>query len=940
MGREPQLARALRFASELDKGPSSGILHIWAPPGVGKTRLVQEMERSLPEWRFAFIYGEPSPGISAFSDFLQKWFGVNPSLDRERNLAAFGEVWDGLLLNSKAGTNGSAMVGSGELDRSRLWLERLAGLSGSDPSPLQGCEPRQAWERTTRALVHFFDLLACHGPLAVVLENIQWFSDRELDSVSRVIEDETATSRMFVVTGRQDPDGDCPAFPGTPPLMRSIHMELKGLPRNEIPALVSGPGDPAPDEILLEYLWSVAGGIPLFIHQTVDFLKVTGSVTGTDGKLTLNRPPEELPSSIRTVFGYRMAMIPHDAASAALAASVLGSVFRTGVLRSMLTRQVWSAAAEEGSLKGILLLEDDLGRFEHALLREWTAELAEKEAMEEYHLLAAGALEKEFGELATPAVLERISIHYLLGGRKKEAVLHLRRAAAGYAENYENEAAARLYRKLIDLLDDPGRAGAELDLYEVYKNGGLLREGIELLSGTLDRIAAGGADPELEARVRLKLGSCLGSAGELARAEKLVGQALRVFISMSDLENMAVAERQLGVILMSAGRMEEALEYIEGSVEMARRTGNPGLLCASLYWAAIASRETGDHKRMEVLTLEQVELAERSGLTRSIIAGFDNLMRIHIYRREYTAAKRVHGKLRKAAEDTANWAALNTATSKMGIIHLRTGETERALDCFRKCVSLSRRTGNLRALCAALGNMAHCCIEMKDTASAMQYSTELIDRAGEIGFRSGLMSGYARMGYILLMMGDLHSALECCETQIEHAEALKDTRNISDGWARIADIQFSLGDMEGALASIDRALEHSGRAGDGLLRGSQLVQRGKYLFVRGSDEQARPPFQEALEQNTGRKGREEVVRRCRLFLAALDGADVLDMLGEAKSPEEEADVCFCQWRVSGRREFAERARSIIESAGIPESHSMLQALPQPGTPDSRIPEDY
>lgn len=930
VGREPQLARALRFASELEKEPASGILHIWAPPGVGKTRLVQEMERSMPEWRFAFIYGETSPGFSAYSDFLQRWFGVDPSLDRESNLRAFGEVWDGLLLNMKAAGDCTSMAGPGELRRSRELLERLAGLSGPAHSPVNNCQPRQMWERTIRSLVHLFDLLACNGPLVLVLENIQWFSSLELDSAARIIEDGAAPARMFVVTGRQDPGGDPPPSPGTPPLMRSIHMELKGLPGDEIHALVSGPGGPVPNEALLDYLWSVAGGVPLFINQALDYLKVTGSVTRSDGMLTLSRPPGELPSSIRSVFSYRMNVLPPQAGRAALAASVLGSVFRAGALRSMLTPQEWSAASEGEWLKGILLLEGDLGRFEHEVLREWTAEMAEIVDMEELHLLAAGAMEKEYGDTATPSVLERTAIHYMMGGREKQAIPHLRRAAAGYAEDFENEAAARLYRQLIGRLDDPGRARAELDLYEVYKNGGLLREGRDLLSGTLERIAAAGADRELEAGVKLKLGSCLGSAGELARAEELVEEALKTFISFEDLENRTVAERQLGVILMSAGRMEEALEYIDRSVEMARRTGDPSLLCASLYWAAIVCRETGDHRRMEALTLEQVELAERSGLARSIIAGYDNLMRIHIYRREYAEAKRVHGKLRKAAEETANWAALNTATSKMGIIHLRTGETEKAADCFRKCVALSRKTGNLRALCAALGNLAHCCIEMKDTASAMRYSTELIDRAGEIGFRSGLMSGYARMGYILLMMGDRHSALECFETQIEQAEVLKDTRNISDGWAKMADIQFALGDMDGALASIDRALEHSGRAGDMLLRGSQLVQRGKYLFVRGSDEQARVPFREALEQNTGRKGREEVVRCCELFLAALDGEEVLEMLGEAGSPEGEADVCFCQWKVSGRMEFAERARRILESAGAPGSHSILQALPRAG----------
>jgi len=164
---------------------------------------------------------------------------------------------------------------------------------------------------------------------------------------------------------------------------------------------------------------------------------------------------------------------------------------------------------------------------------------------------------------------------------------------------------------------------------------------------------------------------------------------------------------------------------------------------------------------MKEYTEEQVRLAQETGLIKSIIAGYDNLMRVHIYNRDYDRAEDVHTKLRKAAEKTANWAALSTATSKLGIIHLRKAEWEQAIDCFMQCVTLSIKTGNLRAKCAALGNLAHASIRIENIDAALEYATELIDTASVIGFRSGLMSGYARMGHIFFLKGDYESALDC-----------------------------------------------------------------------------------------------------------------------------------------------------------------------------------
>ncbi|MBN2609650.1 MAG: AAA family ATPase [Candidatus Fermentibacteraceae bacterium] len=922
VGREHQLSSAIRFADRLELERVSGIIRIWAPPGMGKTRLALEIERSMPCRRFLFLRGDPSPGFSVFGTFLEEWFGLSPRMDPEWNRSAFESTWEGFMMVPAAGRR--------EMEGFRPFLESLAGLS-PDPGILK-LEPEQRWERTAESLAGFFDLLASGSPLAVVMEDLQWFTADELSVAAKIIAGGTAPSRLFILTGRPDRDGFPPEIPGVPPLLESLVLELEGLTGDRIPEFLAGLGFEPADEGLVDYLWSTAGGIPLFLQQAVDFLSGTGSLGTDDGIVSLAVPREVLPSSIREIFSSRLDLLPPSSMKIAAAASILGSTFPLSQLHSMVAPEVWSEGSGGDHLKGILHFDVGEGSFDHLLLREWTAERVPVGELSSLHLMAAAALREESEAVVSPSRLERMANHYLLGGNEREGVRLLEKAAEGYAGEFRNASAARLYRRLIPLLEEPRRTAMELDLYDVYKNGGLLRDGIELLSGTLDRIGSdtAGAGYDLKPLVEMRLGECLGSAGELQQAEEMVQRALDAFSSAGDLENQAKAERQLGMITMSAGRTEEALEIIGRSVALARETGSARLLCAALYWAAIAFRQVGDHERMEACTLEQVELAGKSGLTRSIIAGYDNLMRIHIYRRDYDAAEEVHEKLREAAEETGNWAALNTAASKMGIIHLRRGETGKAAECFRRCAGLSEKTGNIRARCAALGNLAHAFIEMKDPASAMKYATELIDTAGRIGFRSGLMSGYARMGYIFTMMGDHHSALECLETQIEHARALKDSRNLSDGWATIAEIQFIMSDIRGALSSIDLALEHSGSAGDMLLYGSQLAQRGRYLFYSGNPDGATGSLQEALEVNGDRKGREHVVLRCRMYLDALAGRDVLCLLREELQPEVQAEVHFCRWKVTGDPGSAQRARAILESAGVPRTHPMFRLLP-PGT---------
>jgi tetratricopeptide (TPR) repeat protein len=916
VGREHQLSRAVSFISSLEMENCNGILFFWAPPGIGKTRLVAEVEKSVPQREFVLIEGDSDAGSAPFSDFLESWFNLDPGAPPESNLEAFSSIWEGLLLNLEMK---ELMDIRTELEEAKPYFEYLLGLNSDKDSIAFRLEPAQRAEKTRLALVTFFDVLSVLDPVVMVLENVQWFSREDRLTVKRIIESAFGSHMALIVTGRPDKNGISPDFPDIASYVKTDTIFLDGLPERSIKSFVEELGAGSPNEDLVEFLWDRAGGVPLFLEQTVDYLSETGSIERNGRELLLKTPAASIPVSIRDMFISRMLFMPDSVREAAMAASVLGSSFRISDIAAMLETESVDSDLVTGAAKRIFTLDEYSGSFSHILFRDWISELSPAEELRELHLRAGRILEKESELYPSPSRMEKISDHYLFGGENEKAAFFMGRAAAAYADNFENRSASRLYRKLIPMLDEPEKTRAELQLSDVYKNEGLLNEGTALLSGTLDRIRnLQSIDTHLEALVMLRLGIQLGSSGKLKESEEILRNCLKVFEDCDDIENQTVAVMNLGLIVRSAGRTAEALNLVERSLELARKSKDTRLICASLYWSAITYRQTGDFKKMKKYTEEQVKLAEKSGIIRNIIAGYDNLMRIHIYNRDYDAAVEVHDKLRNAAEKTANWAALSTATSKLGIVHLRRSEWNAAMECFRKCVSLSEKTGNLRAKCAALGNLAHASIAMKDLRSALKYSTELIDTASAIGFRTGLMSGYARMGYIFSLRGDYESALDCLQTQIEHAESLQDIRNLSDGWATIADIQFKLNEIPDSITSIERAMKYSLKADDMLLYSSQLAYRGRILFMSGSKQEAEEFLKKALTLIEEREGREKHVFQCRLYLLAIQAEtdpglsyEILEMVNEAPDTYLKGEAYYCHWKLTGNSQSAAKAVDLL-----------------------------
>ena len=920
-GRERELSRLLDgIARDVTSG-LPGITFIWAPAGAGKTRLVR-CAASGSDAEFVLIEADGSPGDDPFAAFVRSWFGTTGGIGEARGAETFNALWDGLMLRLEL-EGGPLGRLRDTLRRTRPFLREIAiptaRPEASDPSVLA------AGRRS--ALACFLTSLSVSQSVVVVLENLHWLSAEGLETAQELFRSSSGFPVSFIATSRPSPDGSMPSFPSSPSLGRTETMELTGLPRESIPGLVTGLTGLDPTEDAIALLWEWTGGIPLLLEHAVLFLIESASASGDEGRMALTAGAHPVHGDLGDPLAARIRLLPEPLLPVLRGAAILGGAFGMESLDA-LTGIDTGPAVREAIRKHFFIAEAGKLSFSHELVREAVLESCPPAESGRLHLAAAALLETS-GEPAIPGMLERIGTHFLLGGDTVRAADYLLRAAEDYASVFDNDAAESMYRRAAVLLPEPGRTVAELALVEVHKNAGLMNRSVDLLTATLDRIAVHPAvDRSLRMRVCMKLGMNLIVVGRTAEGERLLNESLAFFREAGETADTAAALRHLGIAAHFTGRAGEALERLGASLDLSRETGDPAAICSSLYWLAIACRETGRLDQLRSLTEEQVALARETGLVQSLIGGYDNLMRLHIYTTDFDSAEAVHGELRAAAEVSGNWAALSAASSKMGIIHLKREEWAKADECFRRCVVLTERTGNLRARCVALGNLAHAAIEMGKLDDAMEHAMTMINASLSVGFRLGVMSGYARMAYILIQRGSYEAAMDCIETQMEHAVLLGDSRNLSDGHATLARIFHVLDQPGEALEAVERALVSSSDAGDVRLRSGQLELKGKLLVLLGRPEEASRILEEAMELIAAQEGREKAAFCSRLYLEAAR-ADLGDtgapdrMLAMARHAFDDVvlgELFYQHWRVTASESSAIEARRLValENARIPQ----------------------
>ncbi|MGH2590616.1 MAG: ATP-binding protein, partial [Actinomycetota bacterium] len=639
------------------------LVTIVGPAGVGKSRLVAELERyveGLPQivyWRRGRSLAYGNTAYSAFADAIKAQCEIFEDDAAEVAAKKADAAVRELFGDESVAPQIRALVGAGD----------ARGMSREDLF--------EAWRR-------FLERLAARYPLAVVLDDLHWADDGLLDFIEHVA-DWAQGPIVVVSTARPELFDARPTWGGGKRNAASIYLEPLSDAEGEamLDDLLSGPVAPDLRRTIVER----SEGNPLYVEEIVRKLIDDGVLRATDAakwEVALPVDHVELPRSVQGLIAARLDGLPEDEKAALQDAAVVGRVFWVGAVAELTGQGHGEVREALGRLRVKELVvphepssfsDEPEFSFRHNLIRDGAYDSLPKALRADKHAGVARWAEQHAGDRADE-IAELIATHLLealryleeLGetgeGRdamRRDAFRWTKAAAERTFDLWLRSESTRWFReaeRLAEAIDAPARDRAELARAHVYASWGTdhveetlrtARRALTLFEAIGDPVGIGwarsqhvlpllqlGQDDECERQARAAVTALepLGERKEFAEALLMLGwylwrrgrtdeagALLRRSIDMAahvgaDLVHAQAMQTLAASLYARTGSSDEALATMEEALRLAKQVGEvSNLIRAYVNTGSVLGDLGYDQHRAEEILREGLELAERAG---------------------------------------------------------------------------------------------------------------------------------------------------------------------------------------------------------------------------------------------------------------------------------------------------------------------------------------
>jgi class 3 adenylate cyclase/tetratricopeptide (TPR) repeat protein len=731
IGRERELS-FLRDAFERARHERlPQLVTLVAVPGMGKSRLVYELSRivdadpELVTWRQGrcLAYGD---GVAfwALAEVVKAQSGIREEDDAA---AAAGKLH--AAVTEAVGDEKDAGWVESHL-RPLVGLEKETGMGGDRRG-----EAFAAWRR-------FFEALADHRPLVLVLEDLHWADEGLLDFVDELVDWLSGVPLLVVCSARPELLERRPGWGGG--RVNASMIGLAPLSPEQTAVLISQVLERSvlPAEIQ-QALLERSEGNPLYAEQFAQLYLERGSADELP-----------LPETLQGIVAARIDGLPADEKAVLRDASVIGKVFWTAALRrderaadpllhslerkGFLTRQRRSSVGGEGewAFAHMLLRDVAYGQIpraerahKHREAAEWIEGLGRSEDHAEllaFHrrsaLELARASQQDTTELETPT---RLALR--AAGDRAFSVNAYPAAAAYYGEALAlwpgDEERPRLLYQCADALyiatatgalsaleeardallaagEQQTAAEAELSISRVWWHRGRRDESDRHLLRAEE--LAGTERSPARARVLANVARTRSIAGDREGGLRLATEALAMADSLGLDELRAHA---LGTISLAKMYLDDPSGVADGekALEIALAINSPqaGTIANNMAVDAIFKFEL---RRAGELFAEGLQIAER----------FGDASNVRWLRHQCAAADYIEGRWDDALEGEGAFIAEceagsphyleASARANRAVIREARGDVEGALADSRRAVELVRKSGDPQEVLPQLGN--------------------------------------------------------------------------------------------------------------------------------------------------------------------------------------------------------------------------------------------
>ena len=460
VGREAERAHLRRCLDQTARG-RGGLVMIGGEPGVGKTRLAEELVREARERGLLALIGHcyEMEGAPPYIPFVEMVEAASRSVPAEALREALGDS--------------AAEVAKLTPKLRRLFPDIAAPL---DLPPDQ--ERRYLFNR----LQEFMERASRAQPLLLVLEDLHWADDSTLLLLQHMAQ-RLQEMPVLVLGTYRDVELDVARL-----LARTLEeflrqrlaydLALKRLPQDGVGAMMRALSGQEPPPSLVQAIYSETEGNPFFVEEVFKHLAEEGKLFDAQGRWRTDLSIRDLgvPRGVRLVIGRRLERVSKECRQVLTTAAVIGHGFSFELLEALtdLEAEALLNAIDDGERAHLITAAsddpEDRFTFGHELIRQTLLSGVSAPRRRRLHLLVAEAMERVHVRALEEHAVD-LAHHFYQAGRTADPqkTIHYLMVAgerAMVATAFED--ALRHYDSALSLqpIDDP-RGRADL----LYKRG-------------------------------------------------------------------------------------------------------------------------------------------------------------------------------------------------------------------------------------------------------------------------------------------------------------------------------------------------------------------------------------------------------------------------------------------------------------------------------------